>query len=316
VWNVYFSQSQNALNTGANFKTVQISDHPNHIGPICNGGLGCPSGGRNLLDFFTLDIDHLGAATTVWTDDNNAFTSPRDKLSRQLAGNSVFKSTPIALQSSWPITDHAVSDPAGDVFDGAGFPRGSCPGMDLLGTSEQQSSGNITITLTLNAAPTKANAIACSAPDTPATGGLWGAEFWGSAAQGNDNFYIAYRDDGTSLPGVEGGTVEALNATVTSLEFRPTTVGTLGGNCLPPGSGTMPANGTCTISMTVPASSLGIKAGAGLYSITGLSTYMFLGVNKTTGALIKPNLLAFEGGNSEQADAATAFDDNGTGTTK
>jgi hypothetical protein len=43
---------------------------------------------------------------------------------------------------------------------------------------------------------------------------------------------------------------------------------------------------------------------------------MFLGVNKTTGALIKPNLLAFEGGNSEQADAATAFDDNGTGTTK
>src|ERR671933_2757268 len=32
VWNVYFAQSLNALNTGSNFKSVQISDHPNHLG--------------------------------------------------------------------------------------------------------------------------------------------------------------------------------------------------------------------------------------------------------------------------------------------
>ena len=64
----------------------------------------------------------------------------------------------------------------------------------------------------------------------------------------------------------------------------------------------------CTITISVPEASLGIKPGAGLYSITGLSAYQF--------DVKKPPLLVFEGGNSGQADAATAFDDNGTGTTK
>jgi len=60
--------------------------------------------------------------------------------------------------------------------------------------------------------------------------------------------------------------------------------------------------------MSVSEASLGDKPGAGLYSISGLSAYQF--------DVKKPPLLAFQGGNSEQADAATAFDDNGTGTTK
>ena len=58
--------------------------------------------------------------------------------------------------------------------------------------------------------------------------------------------------------------------------------------------------------LTTSLSSLGVKPGAGIYSITGLSTYL-AGTN---------SVLRFEGENSEQADAATAFDDNGTGTTK
>ncbi len=55
--------------------------------------------------------------------------------------------------------------------------------------------------------------------------------------------------------------------------------------------------------MTVPAAALGIKPGAGLYSITGLSTYF-------AGSGIFPFL-----GNSEQADVAVAFDYLGTGIT-
>lgn len=309
VWNVYFAQSQNALNTGSNFSSVQISDHPNHLGQICTGGVGCTTGGnRNLLDFFTVDVDHLGAANVVWADDNNQLHTARNKFSRQIAGNSVFRGQNISLQSSWPITNHAVSDRTGDVYDGAGIPKGSCSGMDLVGpsaVSEQQSNGNITISLTLNGPPTAANARACSTPDTPATGGIWGAEFWASSAQGPDNFYIAYRDNATK-PDVEGGSFQAENATLTSLEFRPEVPGTLGGTCLPAGG--TPATGTCTITMTLRACSLGIKPGAGLYSITGLSAYQF----DTNG---KPPLLTLEGGNSEQADSATAFDDNGTGTT-
>ena len=95
------------------------------------------------------------------------------------------------------------------------------------------------------------------------------------------------------------------NAAVTSLEFDPTTfIGTLGGTCFK----TPPPTGTCTISMTVSATTLGIKSGAGLYSITGLSVFQ-------AGRATTPVVLRVELGNSEQSDAATPFDDNGTGST-
>jgi hypothetical protein len=61
--------------------------------------------------------------------------------------------------------------------------------------------------------------------------------------------------------------------------------------------------------MSVSESLLGIKPGAGLFSITGLSTYFF-------GSNNHPPLFRIAEGNSEQADAAAPFDDNGTGTTK
>src|SRR5881275_1615987 len=69
VWNVYFGQSQNALNTGPNFKSVQVSAEPNHLGQLCTNGLTC-SGDRDLLDFFTVDVDHLGAAVIAYSDDH------------------------------------------------------------------------------------------------------------------------------------------------------------------------------------------------------------------------------------------------------
>jgi hypothetical protein len=320
AWNVYFAQSQNALNTGSNFKSVQISDHPNHIGQICTQGLSC-SGDRDLLDFFTVDVDHLGAANVMWADDNTSRTTDtRNKFSRQLSGNSVFKNQTINLLGSWPIQDHAVSDRGGDVFDPAGFPKASCPGMDILGAGASRSDDLITISLTLNGAPTAAKAIACGATGIVDDGGVWGAEFWAAREPGTDgtpraeSFYIAYSDPPGGQAGVEGGRVDNVNATITSLEFHRTTGGTLGGTCtFPSPPETMPPFSAtpCTITMTVSASLLGIKSGAGLYSITGLSTYFF-GTGHT---LVVPGT-RLEPGNSEQADAATAFDINGTGTTK
>src|SRR2546428_11960799 len=61
VWNAYFAQSMNALNTGANFNGVQGSAEPNHIGDISTGGL-FGSAHRHLLDLFTLDVHPLRAA--------------------------------------------------------------------------------------------------------------------------------------------------------------------------------------------------------------------------------------------------------------
>jgi hypothetical protein len=305
VWNVIFGQSNNALNPGSNFNNVQITDHPNHVGQICTSGLAC-SGDRDLGDFFTIDVDHLGAANVSWVDDNAGNNSDgRNKYSHQLSGSSVYKNQTIGLINSWPIKDHSVTDRSGDTTTLAGTPNGSCPGMDILGTSVNRSGELITVTMTLNATPDFAKAITC-APAAPVTGGLWGVEFWSTGADNPHNYYIGYRDnppDGP--PRVEAGRMENTNVTVTTLEFKPTTAGspsTPSGSCF----NTRPPS-PCTITMTVNATSLGMKSGAGMYSITGLSTFQ-AGTSQT------PPMLRVEPGNSEQSDATVAFDVTGTGT--
>ena len=64
----------------------------------------------------------------------------------------------------------------------------------------------------------------------------------------------------------------------------------------------------CTISITASLTGLGIKPGAGLYSVTGLSTYLF-----GSGMAIPDTRVAL--GVSNQADSTAALDQNGTGTT-
>jgi hypothetical protein len=308
VWNVIFGHSNNATNTGSNFSNTQITDHPNHVGQVCTGGVGCIVGGdRSLGDFFTVDVDHLGAAVVAWTDNNGSLGIGRTRVSRQVAGNGVFGGIPVALQSSWPIRDHSASDPSGDVFDSFGVPAGACSGVDLLGTSASRSADILTVTVTLNGPPSAAAAFACS---PLSTGGLWGAEFWASSSGGDDNFYVAYRDNTLDPPArVEAGRVNDINPTATGFEFNMVQPGTLGGTCLTAIGTPDPAAPTpCTVILTTNASTLGIKSGAGLYSITGVSQYFF--------GTDQPEPFPIQGGNSEQADAVAALDYTGTGTTK
>lgn len=307
VWNVYFGQSLNALNLGPNFKTVQVSAAPNHLGQVCSLGLAC-EGDRSLLDFLTVDVDSRGAAVIAYSDDMNGpdlSIISRDRTTRQIAGTSVFKNQTITLQNTWPIRNHSSFDRPGDVYDPAGVPKGSCPGMDVLKATADRKDTLVTITLTLNGAPTAEKAVACGGPGT--TGGVWGAEFWArsSVEQPAHNFYIAYRDDPNG-PRVEGGVMDNFNATVTSLDFQTRTPGTLGGTCFPQSG--PPATGTCTIAMTVDVAPLGITPGNALLTVTGLSAH-YLGI---------PDEIPFTRvllGSSEQADAAAAFHVLGSGTT-
>jgi hypothetical protein len=309
VWNVYFGQSMNALNTGPNFKFVQVSAQPNHIGQICTAGLAC-EGDRDLLDFATVAVDHLGAAHIAYSDDHVRRNSDtRDRMTRQLSGSSVYKNQNINLLGSWPVRDHRVADAAGDVFNTAGLPANTCPGMDLLGMNVDRNDDFISISLTLNGPPSAGAAIDCTG-GIAATGGLWGAEFWSATSesttpdQGNE-FYIAYRDNPPDgAPAVEAGVVDDLNLTITSMELRATDPGspsTPGGTCF-----TTPTPTPCTLTVSARASDLGIKPGAGLYSMTGLSLYFF-------GTQERPPLLRVEGGNSEQADVTPPFHYMGTG---
>jgi hypothetical protein len=67
TWNVYLAQSTNA---GADFLQTTVTTSPNHVGPICTGGVSCASGTRNLLDLFEIAIDPAnGKAGIIYTDD-------------------------------------------------------------------------------------------------------------------------------------------------------------------------------------------------------------------------------------------------------
>ena len=142
------------------------------------------------------------------------------------------------------------------------------------------------------------------------TGGVWGAEFW-AASDGNpagygESYYVAYRDNPPDgAPRGEAGRMDFTNATVTSLEYDPSQAATVGGTCV----ATPPPAGPCTLTLTTTASTLGIKPGTGMYSITGLATFY-------GGTLANPPFFRVALGNSEQSDAATPFDITGTGTTK
>ncbi len=47
-----------------------MTPSPNHVGPICTGGISCKPGTRNLLDLFEIAIDpENGKAGIIYTDD-------------------------------------------------------------------------------------------------------------------------------------------------------------------------------------------------------------------------------------------------------
>src|SRR5207244_6434747 len=169
-----------------------------------------------------------GAANVAWADDNTTRGSDRrNKFSRQLSGVSVFKNQTIGLMNTWPIKDHSVTDPARDTYDELGVANPACPGMDLLGAGASRSGDTITVSLTLDSAPTAAKAIACSNAPGVVTGGIWSLEFWAASA-GNpegygESYYIGYRDNTPDGPPVgEAGHFDNVNPTITSLEYHRT----------------------------------------------------------------------------------------------
>jgi hypothetical protein len=189
--------------------------------------------------------------------------------------------------------------------------------MDILKASDQLNGDLVTVNLTLGAPPSATQALLCAG--VPGNGGLWGAEWWSSSNPDpttgggpNDNFYIALVDnplDTTApVPHVEAGRLNSLSATLSANEFHRVELGT-GGTCVP--LSTPPAGfpNACTISVTASLSGLGIKSGAGMYSITPLSVYWIGSQNRPPGLRVPL-------GDTEEADVGAPYDDNGTGTTK
>ena len=83
-WHVLFAQSLNATADVPAFRQVLASDHVIHGSNISTGGL-LGAANRNLLDYFQVSIDPVGAAVIGYTDDHNDF-SGHTFVTRQISG--------------------------------------------------------------------------------------------------------------------------------------------------------------------------------------------------------------------------------------
>jgi hypothetical protein len=90
-WKVYFAQSFNANSNTPEFRIAEVTE-PNHFihgSNISEMGLN-PTGGsnRNLIDYFQISFDPLGAAVIAYTDDHNDFDG-NTYVARQISGPSI-----------------------------------------------------------------------------------------------------------------------------------------------------------------------------------------------------------------------------------
>jgi len=106
IWNVFFAQSLNANDREPVFTVSQASDHVMHVGPICNVGILCGSGTRQLLDFFQVAIGPDGLANVAYADDGASNGSAHVSYARQNSGPLALTSPtfPVCLGNVVPLT--------------------------------------------------------------------------------------------------------------------------------------------------------------------------------------------------------------------
>jgi hypothetical protein len=88
-WSIYMAQSQNALASVPTF-AISAATGVMHIGAICNDGLACPSGTRDLLEYFYPDVYPDGNVFVPYPDDlhvNHATTITSMFVLKQTGGS-------------------------------------------------------------------------------------------------------------------------------------------------------------------------------------------------------------------------------------
>ena len=155
---------------------VQVSPHPSHYNSICLAGTGCitSQGDRNLADFFSVTIDHTGAAEVEYDDTTNGLEQTGFTPSNGLADHKGAPVVTIARQDGGlglygtpvsPRPNEPTSAPTTGIGDGSGdalYPvigGQNVPALDLTGTSMALSSDGSTLTVTMNVADLSSNGI-------------------------------------------------------------------------------------------------------------------------------------------------------------
>jgi len=275
TWNLFYSESLNALSRRPAFSLTQVSDHPVKYGDISTGGLGGTQD-RSLGDFFQVQMGLNGEAVITYVDDTsndrNADTcqgcgeTPAEAAGpvmvvTQNSGPSLLagKSVP---RFTRPIG--AVHDKAGDAFLGvAGQDVKAGPALDVVGASvKRKDAKNLVVTLTTND-----NNLANDLLNIPALGGpvqtwtvRWAAPSYRGAGDGN-MFYVAMQSDGGAAPTFYTGTTEPITTTHAKYFIYPAEHAI---------SGRIQGG---TISWTVPLALIGSpRHGQGLFSITAFTS--------------------------------------------
>jgi hypothetical protein len=143
-WSPYVAVSTNALCqwnpkpcSSPLFHESPISHHINQDDNICTSGTTCAvtGGNRNLLDYFSINLDKDGHLGFVWSDTTNGIGMPFVKVCRQASGPSLYVGKPDAKQ---PKRENGLRDATGDArypIYGAAVRRApSYKALDLVGT--------------------------------------------------------------------------------------------------------------------------------------------------------------------------------------
>ena len=130
-WRVYYAQTLNATDDNPTFQYVQASDHSNHAENVSLSGLVLTGGpNRNLIDYFQVNYDPVGAAVIAYTDDHNDFTG-EVFAARQTSGPSIDKSignVPTPQEGSALPAQPFVTPGTGPATLGAPAPQAMQPG--------------------------------------------------------------------------------------------------------------------------------------------------------------------------------------------
>jgi hypothetical protein len=90
-WQVFNAQSRNATSAIPTI-TQAAATGIMHVGPICNQGLNCAAGTRNLAEYFAPDVGLNGEALIVYPDDKNSSSpsgSARTFFVKQTGGSTL-----------------------------------------------------------------------------------------------------------------------------------------------------------------------------------------------------------------------------------
>jgi hypothetical protein len=108
-WFTYFAQVNVNLATPAASTIYQVraSEHPSHLGQICQGGIGCTTsnGDRTMADFLAVAIDQAGAAVIVYDDTTNQHHGATVFAAKQTAGPGARGTRIVGTAPSNPMAD-------------------------------------------------------------------------------------------------------------------------------------------------------------------------------------------------------------------